>query len=442
MLLSWGWASLVLLAGVLIVGAAAVLAYAASPRKASTGDDEPAKQKSKRKNKESKNRQEAATATAAAAASKPASVSGGDGLDIEDLALKSLVPVTVASMKSSGVKPYTMEERVTRLAELDASPGVPSFRQTLQAHKLKLARARTEVLQLNIGLYCNQACSHCHVDSSPRRKEMMSRAVADKCLDLARRSPSVNLIDVTGGAPELNREFRYLVREAHKLGLEVIDRCNLTVLLEPTQRDLAAFLAEHEVHVIASLPCYLEGNVDGQRGDQVFQRSILGLRLLNSVGYGRDPKLKLDLVYNPTGPHLPPPASKLEGDYKRVLEADYGVVFNRLVCITNMPINRYYDHLKGEAKLDAYMQILVSAFNPAAVEGLMCRNYLSVKWDGSIYDCDFNQQVELFRDPPGTEGRSRTPLTVFEIDRTDDLLPVPIATGKHCFGCTAGQGSS
>jgi hypothetical protein len=272
-------------------------------------------------------------------------------------------------MKASGLVPYTEAERKQKLAELNSMQSIPSFKKVLSEQSATLDRTHAEVLQLNIGLYCNQACSHCHVDSSPKRKEMMTRAVVDKCIDICKRSPTIQVLDITGGAPEMNREFRYLVEQAQTLGLEIIDRCNLTVLCETNQKDLPAFLARNNVHVIASLPCYLESNVDGQRGDEVFRsyrdfalprvasmrdapcamrvaiqvfiRSIRGLQLLNAVGYGKPRSgLTIDLVYNPTGAYLPPKASALEPDYKSVLEKDYGIVFNKLICITNMPINR------------------------------------------------------------------------------------------------------
>jgi len=359
--------------------------------------------------------------------------------DLEDLKpLKSLVKETVREMKRNGVTPYTLEEREGRLRELNEMPEVPNFSSTILKSGEKLKRTNTVVLQANIGLYCNQACTHCHVDSSPKRKEMMSKAVTERCIEVMKSSPSIKVVDLTGGAPELNREFRTWVIESRKLGFEVIDRCNLTVLSEPGQEGLAQFLADHQVHIIASLPCYLEDNVDSQRGNSVFTRSIRGLRMLNAVGYGTDPGrangLVLDLVYNPTGVHLPPPQEKLQVAYDKHLMEKYQITFDKLHCITNMPINRFYDHLKNNGDLEKYMDILVQNFNPSTVGGLMCRDYVSIKWDGTIYDCDFNQQVELF-------PKAGKPLTVFDINCTDDILQVGIATGKHCYGCTAGAGS-
>ncbi|GBG31209.1 Cytidylate kinase [Hondaea fermentalgiana] len=358
--------------------------------------------------------------------------------DIEDLVGKSLIPATLAEMKKSGVKPYTSQEKEDKIQALEAMPSVPKFAAHLRQNNVKLHRTKTEVMQLNIGFYCNQACSHCHVDSSPLRKQMMNRQVADKCIDIIRKSPSVNVVDLTGGAPELNREFRHLVEVCSQLGKEVIDRCNLTVLLEPHMADLPAFLAKHKVRVIASLPCYLEQNVDKQRGDRIFQRSIKGLKMLNEVGYGKPGTgLFIDLVYNPTGVHLPPSKDKLIGDYKRVLSSEFGIVFNDLHCITNMPINRYYDHLREQGRLEEYMAILVNAFNPVAAEAVMCRKYLSIDPFGQVFDCDFNQQLGLH-----LRVGDKDQLTVFDIDSTDELRDVPIVTRKHCYACTAGAGSS
>jgi len=275
--------------------------------------------------------------------------------DMEDLQIgppksfKSLVPVTVRQMKAQGVVPYSVEERIELLEELEEigeTSGIPNFEAKVAASGSNSKRTHSVVLQANIGLYCNQACTHCHVDSSPMRKEMMSKKVTDKCLEIIANSPSIKIVDLTGGAPELNREFRHWVLGCRALGLEVIDRCNLTVLLEPSQADLIDFLAENKVHVIASLPCYQEANVDGQRGDQVFDRSIEALKRLNKAGYGAGDGLLLDLVYNPTGVHLPPAQPKLQAAYKTKLMADHGIVFDQLHCITNMPINRFHDHLK------------------------------------------------------------------------------------------------
>ncbi len=313
--------------------------------------------------------------------------------------------------------------------------GVGSFATTCaQAGVTPLHRAPATILQLNIGLYCNQACRHCHVESSPKRTEMMSHEVARRCIELLDSSSSVETLDLTGGAPELCPEFTYLVEEATARGVKVIDRCNLTVLVEPGQEGLAEFLARNKVRVVASLPCYSKENVDSQRGGGVFARSIRGLQLLNKVGYGvPGTGLTLDLVYNPGGVFLAPPASSLEGAYKEELEEAYGITFNSLLCLNNMPIKRWSDELVRMGKLDEYMELLVGAFNPAAAEGLMCRATVSVGWSGEIYDCDFNQQLGLTVSGPAK--------TVFDLGSLDELNDSKIVVASHCWGCTAGNGS-
>jgi radical SAM/Cys-rich protein len=270
-------------------------------------------------------------------------------------------------------------------------------------------------------------------------------------MELADKTPSIHTLDITGGAPELNPGFRLAVEEGFKRGLTVIDRCNLTVLLEPGQEDLADFLAVHKVKVVASLPCYTEQNVKSQRGTGVFMRSIEGLRLLNEVGYGRsDSGLELDLVYNPVGAFLPPAQESLEQDYKEKLKVDWGIEFTNLLTITNMPIKRFADYIHRRGELANYMELLVQSFNPATVNGLMCRNTVSIGWDGKVYDCDFNQQLAMqtgsILEP--LEGAvsgglsSGTGLTVSDIDSFDALLSHEIVKDHHCFGCTAGSGSS
>ena len=297
-----------------------------------------------------------------------------------------------------------------------------------------LTRAAPSWLQLNLGRKCNQACRHCHVDASPARTERMSEEHIDRVIEILEQNPSLTLVDVTGGAPEMHPSFRRLVRAAHALGREVIDRCNLTILQEPGYEDLAEFLAEHRVHVVSSLPCYLEKNVDQQRGNGVFHRSIAALRKLNALGYGKGTGLVLDLVYNPVGAHLPPGQAGLEADYK-VRLGEMGIVFDQLLTITNMPIARYARDLKRKGDLDRYQELLRSSFNPQTVDGLMCRHLVSVSYDGRLYDCDFNQMLAM----PTPQSAPRT---------LDDFGPAgawqgrPITTGGHCFGCTAGAGSS
>ncbi|MBI4613729.1 MAG: arsenosugar biosynthesis radical SAM protein ArsS [Planctomycetes bacterium] len=312
----------------------------------------------------------------------------------------------------------------------------PDFEALLGKHGFAApVRGRVTTLQINVGKLCNQACHHCHVEAGPKRTEVMSPWVAERALSVLAASPGIELVDITGGAPELCPSFRRLVTESRRLGRRVIDRCNLTILFEAGQEDLAGFLAENKVGVVASLPCYLEENVDGQRGRGVFKKSIDALQRLNALGYGRrGAGLELDLVYNPLGPYLPPQESRLEADYKRELLARYGIEFDCLLAITNMPIRRFAELLQRSGEYEAYMGLLVNHFNPAAVPGLMCRSLVSVGWDGLLYDCDFNQMLEM---PLGAGPR-----TLFEIDSLDTLAGARIATGSHCFGCTAGAGSS
>jgi radical SAM/Cys-rich protein len=298
-----------------------------------------------------------------------------------------------------------------------------------------LRRGPVTTLQLNVGKRCNQACHHCHVDAGPKRTETIARRVAERVIDLLARNPRVGVLDVTGGAPELSEHFRTLVAGARALGRRVIDRCNLTVLFEPGQEDTAEFLAAHEVDVVASLPCYSPANVDAQRGRGVFTASIAALRRLNGLGYGAaGSRLRLDLVYNPLGPVLPPAQPELEARYRQELRDGHGVEFHRLLTLANMPIERFARDLERQGRLAEYQSLLVNHFNPATVDGLMCRSLLSVGYDGRLYDCDFNQMLAL--DVPGPAR------TIFELDDLGALDGDEIASGTHCFGCTAGAGSS
>ena len=302
-----------------------------------------------------------------------------------------------------------------------------------------LRRGELEILQVNVGRLCNQTCRHCHVNAGPRRKELMSQEVAELAIALLDQVPGIHTLDITGGAPEMAPPFRYLVAEGRRRGKRVIDRCNLTILSEPGYEDLADFLAQTDVDIIASLPCYTAGNVDKQRGDGVFEASISGLRLLNARGYGASEGTnpgatrRLDLVYNPGGASLPPPQQALEADYRSRLREDFGIVFDRLICITNMPIGRFASDLQHAGKLEPYLDKLESAFNPATLPGLMCRNTLSVHYEGWLYDCDFNQMLEL---PLGGQRLHLRDL------KPGMLTEHRIATGAHCLGCTAGNGSS
>jgi radical SAM/Cys-rich protein len=290
-----------------------------------------------------------------------------------------------------------------------------------------------DVLQMNVGKLCNQTCRHCHVDAGPDRTEQMSDAVLERCLALVDEG-RIASVDLTGGAPELHPRFEEIVSRTRALGATVMDRCNLTVLTLPRSRHLPRFFAENRVHVVASLPFHQASNTDAQRGDGVFEKSIAAMRLLNDEGYGREGSgLDLTLVTNPVGAFLPAAQEAQEALFKERLKKRHGVVFNRLFTITNMPISRYLDWLIESGNLDAYLEKLVSAFNPSAVPGVMCRTMLSVGYDGRVYDCDFNQMLEI----PLEEGG----LTVFDVDTTTAGTR-KIATDAHCFGCTAGQGSS
>jgi radical SAM/Cys-rich protein len=313
--------------------------------------------------------------------------------------------------------------------------GVVPFEETLKSRGLTITRLPATVLQVNLGKLCDLACLHCHVEAGPNRKETMERRTAERILDLLKRSPGIRTVDLTGGAPELNPNFRYLVREARAAGREVIDRCNLTVFFEKNQEGAPEFLKEEKVHVVASLPCYSKENVEAQRGKGVFDKSLRALRMLNELGYGRaGTGLELDLVYNPVGAYLPPSQAELETDYKEELGRLFGIEFNRLFTITNMPIKRFLHQLERDGKLQEYMNLLVASFNPKAAPGVMCRDLISISWDGRIYDCDFNQMLEI---PLG--GRRRT---VWEIESLDEFSCERIAFGDHCYGCTAGAGSS
>jgi len=309
------------------------------------------------------------------------------------------------------------------------------FAQTLAENSLSLRRARAEILQVNVGKLCNLTCVHCHVNAGPKRKEVMTCETIDRIVNWL-GTTEIPIVDLTGGAPEMIPDFRYFVKKLKTLqpSRHIIDRCNLTILLEPGYEDLAAFLARDKVEIIASMPCYMAENVNAQRGEGVFEGSIAALQLLNSLGYGSDPDLPLHLVYNPLGPLLPPPQAELEADFKRELKTQFGVVFNKLYTIANLPIGRFASYLRHNNKLQEYMQLLISAFNPATVDGLMCRNTISVGWRGEVYDCDFNQQL-------GMQWENGAALFLWDID-PESLQDREIMTGDHCFGCTAGAGST
>ena len=298
-----------------------------------------------------------------------------------------------------------------------------------------LRRRRIATLQVNLGYRCNLSCVHCHVNAGPHRTEMMSTAIVDDVIAALDRL-DVETLDLTGGAPELHPEFRRLVREGRRRDIEVIDRCNLTVLFEPGQETLAAFLAREGITVVASLPCYLEENVEQQRGKGVYGDSIRALKLLNDLGYGRDDARRLHLVFNPVGAVLPPPQTELEAAYKRELKRRFGIVFDQLFVFTNMPINRFGAVLMAHGEFEGYMALLRDNHSAENVPGVMCRDTVSVDWQGNLYDCDFNQMLGL---PAMVAGR---PARLADLVRGGPLEKACIATAGHCFGCTAGQGSS
>lgn len=311
----------------------------------------------------------------------------------------------------------------------------PSFEVALESVKLyPLHATGIRVFQINVGKLCNQTCRHCHVDAGPDRRESMTRETAEWCLK-ALAATDIPVVDITGGAPELNPNFRWLVEEASRLGRHVMDRCNLSVLLLPSQADLAEFLARHRVEVVASLPYYREPQTDAQRGDGVFEKSIEALTRLNRLGYGVDGSgLDLNLVHNPVGAFLPPKQAAIEAQFRRELRDRHGIVFTHLYTLTNMPISRFLEFLLDSGNFESYMTRLVNAFNPAAAMGVMCRDTISIGWDGSLYDCDFNQMLDL----PVGDG---APRHIRDFDPAQ-LEHRRIVTGNHCYGCTAGSGSS
>ena len=327
-----------------------------------------------------------------------------------------------------------LADAATQRALVEALP-LRSFDEAVARASHEPLRANgISVLQMNVGKRCNQACRHCHVDAGPDRSEVMAPDVVAACLRFLDAS-DIPTLDITGGAPELHPQFRDIVRRARMMGRHVMDRCNLTITLLPNYADLPAFLAEHQVEVIASLPSFAARQTDAQRGAGVFEDSIAALRRFNDLGYGVEGSgLVLNLVTNPVGAFLPGPQQALEQDWTRELQRCHGVSFNRLFTITNMPISRYLQYLEESGNLQAYMEKLVTAFNPAAVDGLMCRYTLSVAWDGRLYDCDFNQMIEL-------GVASESPQTIFEAEE-GALADRRIVIGQHCFGCTAGSGSS
>lgn len=299
-----------------------------------------------------------------------------------------------------------------------------------------IQRGQLETLQVNLGYLCNQSCLHCHVNAGPKRKEIMDLNTVNEVIKFLSIN-EINKLDLTGGAPELNPHFRHIVKESRKMGVHIIDRCNLTVLHEPEQEDTADFLAFHNVEIVASLPCYLEENVDGQRGEGVFHTSIEAIKLLNKTGYGLDDSgLKLNLMYNPIGPYLPPAQCQLEQDYKRELKQRYNIVFNNLYTLTNMPIQRFGSTLISKGQFDEYMFALKQAYKKENLDTVMCKNLISIDWQGYVYDCDFNQMLNI---PLKAENKPKSHIRNLNREKLNGLN---ILIADHCYGCTAGQGSS
>jgi radical SAM/Cys-rich protein len=348
-------------------------------------------------------------------------------------------PRSTTSLQQRRSPLASSQYQIETLAAVDLAqlPQQANFATTLQAHGWKqLQPVELEIFQINVGKLCNMTCRHCHVDAGPDRKEIMDRETIDACLT-ALDQTTAHTVDLTGGAPELNPHFRYLVDQCVARGKHVIDRCNLTVLLLPTMQDLPAWFAERGMELVCSLPHYRQRSTDAQRGDGTFEKSIAALGLLNAAGYGQgDPKRTLTLMSNPVGAFLSSGQGKLEQEWKAGLQKNYGVSFDRLITLNNMPISRYLEWLEQSGNLQRYLELLVNSFNPGTVAGLMCRNTLSISWDGRLFDCDFNQMLDLeIQQPDGNRPHIR--------DFNPEMLSQrKIVTGRHCYGCTAGAGSS
>ncbi len=340
------------------------------------------------------------------------------------------------SLKARGDK-LSQVNRQLSILESDVSEGHPAFEQKLEAIGLfPLRPIELQIFQMNLGKMCNQVCQHCHVDAGPDRKEIMTKETMLQCLDVLRNNPELTTVDMTGGAPEMNPNFRWFVEEVSKLGKHMIVRCNLTIILANKKyHDLPEFYKKHNIEVVSSLPSFTEDRTDKQRGDGVFQHSIKALQMLNEVGYGKEGSgLLLDLVYNPAGAFLPPNQDALQKEYKAELMKQFGISFNNLYAITNMPISRYLQYLLLSGNYEKYMDKLVQAFNPSAAFNVMCRNTISVGWDGYLYDCDFNQMLEL-----KVSCKESQHVSTFNTDALHDRA---IELNQHCYGCTAGSGSS
>ncbi len=333
----------------------------------------------------------------------------------------------------------TLQKRLSATAQIEllnqsAASGTSFIQKMKEVGAYPLKPRSLEILQINVGYMCNMECTHCHVDSSPRRKEITPRHILEKCLEVIDSNPTIKTVDLTGGAPEMNPDFKWLIQELAKRNLETIVRSNLTILVEGKFKTYPAFLAENKVTIISSLPCYTEENTDAQRGDGTFNRSIQALKILNELGYGKTPELPLHLVYNPGGPFVAPNQAKLQADYKRELGDRFGIEFHNLYTITNLPISRYMEFLEGKGKLNSYIEVLANSFNPSTSNAVMCTNTLSVDWNGNLFDCDFNQILKL----PVAVRKSRN---IMDFD-AEELANRTLVFNQHCFGCTAGEGSS
>ena len=333
----------------------------------------------------------------------------------------------------------TLQKRLSADAQIEllnqsAAVGTSFIQKMKEVGAFPLKPRSLEILQINVGYMCNMECTHCHVDSSPRRKEITPRHILEKCLEVIDSNPTIKTVDLTGGAPEMNPDSQWLIQELAKRDLETIVRSNLTILVEGKFKTYPAFLAEHKVTIISSLPCYTEENTDAQRGDGTFNRSIQALKILNELGYGKTPELPLHLVYNPGGPFVAPNQAKLQADYKRELGDRFGIEFHNLYTITNLPISRYMEFLEGKGKLNSYIEVLANSFNPSTTNAVMCTNTLSVDWNGNLFDCDFNQILKL----PVAVRKSRN---IMDFD-AEELANRTLVFNQHCFGCTAGEGSS
>lgn len=342
--------------------------------------------------------------------------------------------MNILKHKSLAAQKHELSETIRQLDLIDQS-GLVRFENNLGASGLfPLMPLELDTFQINLGKMCNQVCNHCHVDAGPDRKEIMTLETMEQCLDALDRT-NCSTVDLTGGAPEMNPNFRWFVEQLTAKGKEIIVRCNLTIIVANKKyNDLPEFFKKHKVQVISSLPCYTADNTDSQRGNGVFEQSIQALKMLNKVGYGtNDSELILNLVFNPSGPNLPGDQMKLEQDYKRVLKSDFDIEFNNLFTITNLPISRYLQYLVASNNYEAYMEKLVNAYNPLAAEAVMCRNSISVGWDGFLFDCDFNQMLDL---KVAVQGKHITKFNLEEIQNREVIV------NQHCYGCTAGAGSS